>query len=586
MQKLWLDFFWIGIPFLLMGGWPLICHAQEEVVVHPLVDSMADAGEKFPCFLIMDQTDQYVSVPEHLTKAEKATLVYYNLAHQATTSQQEILDSLHAWGIPTRPFYIVNAIQVVLDGSILSKLRTRQDISSILPDFPLVTLPVEIPQGDRRRLDIHLNWAIGHLSVDSVWQMGITGKNVVVAGLDTGVEWDHSFLMKSYRGFSSESSVAHDYNWHDAVREVHRLHEDSSGANPCGLQSPIPCDDHGHGTFTMGLMTGLHDGQYTGMAPGAEWIGSRVMERGYGLLSTYLSGLEWCLAPTDIEGNKPRPDLAPDIINNSWECPSLEGCIPDNFWLLDSAVNRLHRSGILVVASAGNSGRSGCGSLQNPLAIFSNVLTIGATDRHDSIAAFSSRGTTFQDRPIKPDLVAPGQEVVSIYPNDQFPTRNGTSISSPIAAAVAALVLEANPQLRGKPGLIREILIQSAIPIPQNPCTENQIPNPVFGHGRIDALRAVRMAQEYMPTSVPSPKEDLSVDIFPNPANDVFRIVNKNDQKIEVSVYDIQGKSVIKSIGLPPHHEDKIMVSQLHPGIYLVHIRNQTAFTMQKIMKL
>lgn len=183
-------------------------------------------------------------------------------------------------------------------------------------------------------------------------------------------------------------------------------------------------------------------------------------------------------------------------------------------------------------------------------------------------------------------MVAPGQEVVSIYPNDQFPTRNGTSISSPIAAAVAALVLEANPQLRGKPGLIREILIQSAIPIPQNPCTENQIPNPVFGHGRIDALRAVRMAQEYMPTSVPSPKEDLSVDIFPNPANDVFRIVNKNDQKIEVSVYDIQGKSVIKSIGLPPHHEDKIMVSQLHPGIYLVHIRNQTAFTVQKIMKL
>ena len=87
-----------------MGGWPLICHAQEEVVVHPLVDSMADAGEKFPCFLIMDQTDQYVSVPEHLTKAEKATLVYYNLAHQATTSQKEILDSLHAWGIPTRPF--------------------------------------------------------------------------------------------------------------------------------------------------------------------------------------------------------------------------------------------------------------------------------------------------------------------------------------------------------------------------------------------------------------------------------------------------------------------------------------------------
>src|SRR5690606_40966087 len=75
-------------------------------------------------------------------------------------------------------------------------------------------------------------------------------------------------------------------------------------------------------TPTQFYTVSLHDA--LPISPGARWIGARVMERGYGHLSTYLSGLEWCLAPTDTNGLNPRPDLAPDIINNSWGCPRME----------------------------------------------------------------------------------------------------------------------------------------------------------------------------------------------------------------------------------------------------------------------
>lgn len=561
---------------------------QSPVFVHPLVDEKMDQTDPFSCLLVLKVQDPGLTVPDDISKAEKSNLVFEALNVLAETTQAAIIDSLDAWNIPYRSFYIANVIQAMLDSTTVTKLKFRNELQSILPDFPLSTPSVSHSPIDVRRMDTLLHWGIGQIRADSVWNTGITGKEVVVAGLDTGVEWDHDFLSESYRGNQESRTVDHNYNWHDAILRINPIHKDStvsSANNPCGLDLQSPCDDDGHGTLTMGLMTGISDGQHTGIAPGARWIGARVMERGYGHLSTYLSGLEWCLAPTDTNGLNPRPDLAPDIINNSWGCPRMEGCIPENYWILDSASVRLHRAGIFVLASAGNDGREGCSSLTTPLAVFPSVFTVGATDIEDSISAFSSRGPTDETSIVKPEVVAPGQGITSIYPGGKFRTSSGTSISGPITAGVAALILEANPALRGRPDLLREILIKSAIPILENPCDEARHPNPVYGYGRIDALGAVQLAREYYPTSSSSRRPSFDIRMFPNPVREILHLRNQNIESARIIIFNTQGQPM-NTYTLREKESREIEVSKYHPGIYFVQFTVGLDTIVLKLVKI
>ena len=95
-------------------------------------------------------------------------------------------------------------------------------------------------------------------------------------------------------------------------------------------------------------------GNQTGMAPGARWIGCRNMNVGVGSPATYSECYQWFIAPTDLNNQNPRPDLAPDVINNSWGCPPSEGCTDPNVLL--TVVNNVRAAGILTAHSAGNSG--------------------------------------------------------------------------------------------------------------------------------------------------------------------------------------------------------------------------------------
>jgi subtilisin family serine protease len=93
--------------------------------------------------------------------------------------------------------------------------------------------------------------------------LGVTGTGIVVAGQDTGYEWDHPALMRQYRGWDG-AVTDHTYNWHDAWGEFE-----------------VPTDEDGHGTHTMGTVLG-HDGDdnRTGVAPDAQWIGCRICGAG------------------------------------------------------------------------------------------------------------------------------------------------------------------------------------------------------------------------------------------------------------------------------------------------------------------
>lgn len=565
--------------------------AQEVLPVdlHPLIDEKLSGQDTLSCMLVLREQMKYAPIPHALSKTKKTTQIYQSLTEVAQKTQSRLLDSLTSWAIPHHSFYIVNTIQARLDSTAVEKLRNDPDLSAILPDFPLTTPPQFSIPGTIRRMDTLLNWGISHIRADSVWRKGITGKGVVVAGLDTGTEWDHDFLKQNYRGNQKTGGVDHNYNWHDGINKINTSYVDESdevSTNPCGPSSTTPCDDHGHGTFTMGLITGVYDQQHTGIAPGSQWISSRVMKRGNGHLSTYLDGLEWCLAPTDSLGQFPKPDHAPDIINNSWACPYKEGCIPANYWMLDSASSRLTQAGIFVVTSAGNNGRDGCSSLMDPPAIFPSAFTVGATGKKDSITDFSSRGPIDSSGLIKPEVVAPGKEVTSIYPNNTFQKSSGTSISAPITAGVAALILEANPTLRGRPDLLRKIVIESAIPIKENPCGEPDYPNPVYGYGRIDALNAVHLAQQFQPTSAPNKTlPDLSFQAFPNPVQDIVQFVNHTELSAKAHIYDAHSR-LVKAFTMLGKESRKINLPNLQPGIYYVRFTTSRGVIVLKIMKI
>jgi subtilisin family serine protease len=125
----------------------------------------------------------------------------------------------------------------------------------------------------------------------------IHGAGIVVASADTGVRWTHNALKPHYRGWDG-TNADHDYNWHDSIHD--------SVGNPCGNDSPFPCDDLAHGSHTTGTMIGDDGtGNQIGMAPGAKWIGCRNMDANAGTPARYIECMQWFLAPTRIGGGDP-----------------------------------------------------------------------------------------------------------------------------------------------------------------------------------------------------------------------------------------------------------------------------------------
>ena len=425
-------------------------------------------------------------------KTAKGTFVYETLTSIAETSQKPMRVSLDALGISYQPFWIANMLWVRGDINIVQQIAQRPEVGHIYANPQVqLSLPEPDPTIDRvvPNAASTIEWNILKINADDVWVEGYSGQGAVIGGQDTGYQWDHPALINQYRGWNG-TNASHDYNWFDAT----------------GLSPEEPVDPHSHGTHTTGIMVGDDGGDHqVGVAPGARWIGCRNMNAsGAGTPATYSACYQWFVAPTRTDGSDPRPDLAPDVINNSWSCPDYEGCTELDILL--TVVQTVRAAGILTAHSAGNDGRGdsnlSCETITEPAAIYAESFTVGSTTSTDNISSFSSRGPVTVDgsNRFKPQVTAPGSGIWSTIPNSSYGYKSGTSMAAPHVAGLTALLISAHPALAGQVDVLETLIERSALPLfTEQSCggdTPSSHPNHTYGWGRIDAWAAY---QNYPP---------------------------------------------------------------------------------------
>lgn len=423
--------------------------------------------------ILRDQAD--VSEAQNLADSDqRRRIVYDTLVNHAQQSQASLRDTLAKFGFEATPYYLINALEVEGGPLLRLWLQNRPDVSRVLYSPVLRPAPPEGAEKVNAPEPTQPPWNVTMIGADAVWQeFGVDGTGIVIGQSDSGVQWDHPQLASSYRGAAGD----HDYNWFDPWYGTRQ-----------------PTDTGGHGTHTLGTVLG----KTTGVAPGATWFACANLARNVGSMAFYLDCLQFMLAPFPLDGD-PFQDGDPlrgaDVLNNSWGCPDLEGCQADSML---PAVTALRHAGIFVVVSAGNDGPD-CSTVNSPLALYDQVLSVGAIDRLGNITAFSSRGPVIADgsNRIKPDLVAPGLEILSAFPDNVYRRWQGTSMAGPHVAGVVALLWAANPQLMGDIDLTERILTDTAQPLQETlqTCSGGEgLPNNVFGYGMVDAYAAVRRA--------------------------------------------------------------------------------------------
>lgn len=561
-------------PSLLQSAMWAQTHA-ELLKIEPTILNAVQKGAQTDFFIVL-QAQADVSAAAQLTsKTQKGEYVFKTLQQLAQKSQSNIQSFLQSQHVDYQSFWIVNMIYTKGDLKLITALSQDPAVAQIVHN-PHSRLDVVAPNpADGLLMPVtQYAWGLTQIRADSVWAMGIRGAGAVVGGADTGYDWLHPGLKKSYRGWNN-GVANHHYNWHDAIRP------DTSRANPCGYNLLAPCDDVNHGTHTMGTMAGVgNDTLQTGVAPEARWIAARNMRQGYGTLQTYIECFEWFLAPTNLNNLLPDPSKAPHVINNSWYCDVSEGCNASNWGLMERAILHCRAAGIVPVVAVGNSGPE-CSSFGGPPAFFKGSFVVGATKIDDSIARFSSRGPdTFSlARTMKPDVSAPGVGIISTYPNNSYGLGTGTSMAAPHVTGLIALMISANPRLAGQVDTIEKIIRETAKPMQSNQtcgnASGNLIPNNTYGYGRIDAFRAVKRALLYKTSPITEVLRPILVQTYPNPVAETLHLQwETTASEAQIWIFNIKGQLISKQLLTFEMGKSSISTTNLPIGMYFFKLRN------------
>ncbi|MEU4676732.1 S8 family serine peptidase [Micromonospora sp. NPDC023737] len=307
----------------------------------------------------------------------------------------------------------------------------------------------------RRR--VTLDHSVPQIGAPAAHAAGYTGAGVRVAVLDTGVDTNHPDLT-------------------GRVAEARNFTED-----------PAPGDLVGHGTHVASIIAGsgaASGGSYRGVAPDATLLSGKVCETSFCTDSAILAGMHWAAVEQQA-----------DVVNMSLTGPDTPETDP-----LEEAVTQLtEQTGTLFVVSAGNDG--GFAPVGSP-GTADAALAVGAVDRDDELADFSSRGPRVGDEAIKPDLTAPGVEIVAARAADgqigepvgeSYVAISGTSMAAPHVAGAVALLAQQHGDWTA--GQLKATLMASARPHPERTAYEQ-------GAGRVDVARAIGQTVTSDPVSV------------------------------------------------------------------------------------
>ncbi|WP_406107861.1 S8 family serine peptidase [Streptomyces sp. NBC_01003] len=459
---------------LLTGPLPSAAAAADSAP-SPKVDSalraaVDDGGEASFFVVLKDQAD-LSSARGKRTHASRAKAAFSALRGKAAKSQDSLTSFLDKERVGHQDYWIVNAVQVTGDKKLVAQLAKRSDVASIVKEQHYKLDATErATAGAATDADpVTPEWGVKDIKADQVWdQYDDRGEGIVIANVDSGVQYDHPALKANYRGNNGDGSFTHDYNWYDPTGQC---------------PTSAPCDNNGHGTHTMGTMVGAGG---VGVAPGAKWIAAKGCESSSCSDSSLLAAGQWILAPTDHTGQNPRPDLAPDIVNNSW------GGGDTTFY--QDIVEAWNAAGIFEAFASGNDGDGVTCSTGHAPGSQAPAYGVGAYDVNGKIADFSGFGPSRLDGSMKPNISAPGVNVRSTWPGNTYKAISGTSMATPHVAGAVALLWSSAPSLIGNIDATRALLDEGARNVDDTHCGGTADANNVWGEGKLDIFASVDKA--------------------------------------------------------------------------------------------
>ena len=469
-----------------------------QVLIDPLLgEEMNRRNDNEQMTIVVIMKSQYDRVQLNrradyfATRAERREFVVNELKAFASASQYDLCHSLaemRSNGMVTEPtiLWMANALYFNATKAAIQDLARRNDIEIIGFAKEHNWIPeTETPRQASATREITQN--VFQVNADDVWALGYTGVGVVVAVIDTGVNYNHVDLADHLWDGGSEFP----HHGYDVV------HHDND-----------PMDDHGHGSHCSGTVLGDGTaGSQTGMAPDATLMCVKCLDaNGNGGAQNISEGIQWA-----VEHGCDMFSMSLGISNSS---------ISERTLLRNTCVAALD-AGIVAAIAAGNEGDS-----QNQYPIPNNVrvpgscpppymddvqgenpgdlscsVCIGAVDYNDAAAYFTSHGpvtwsnTEFGDYPynpgiglIRPDVCAPGVDIKSLnyQSNTGYTTMSGTSMATPCVAGCMALMLSKDINLM--PADVCRILEETAVPLASGKSN-------IYGFGRVDALAAVEAIQ-------------------------------------------------------------------------------------------
>jgi subtilisin family serine protease len=374
-----------------------------------------------------------------------------------------------------KSYYIINAFAVWGNLSSAEAVAALPEVARI-DEFPVAQLD-EMQASPSNYSPEAIEWNVAYIRAPQAWAMGYDGNGVSVGSLDTGARWTHNAIKSKYRGWNG-TTADHNYNWWDPVRGT-----------------PVPYDNHGHGTHTIGTIVGDDGaGNQIGVAPGAKWIASNGIDD-FATDPDIIEAGEFMLAPWDLNHNNPDPARRPVVVSNSWGYGgSSFSCAGQTFFR--TIVQNWSAAGILPSFSAGNAGTAG----NRIPAAYPETYENGSITSGWTISSFSSRGPSCFDGGQHPQTVTGGSNVRSAdAANDTgYVLMSGTSMAQPAVAGSVAILKQANPNLTIQQTWF--ILTSTAAMTPG----WGTRPNSTYGWGIVQLDAAVQMAIGMGGTATPT----------------------------------------------------------------------------------